>query len=200
MPLPHFLNTCGKPCWLESIFHRTFFLSTSWLLHSQFLASVEGTAWLTMLMTSFFIFLIDPVTLHWAYCLKRKFLILNVTPSPTRQLSPKHEILMSTLRNHLEGSGFHIQTKTCEEINHIIITVHKFQWSDWSIAVQLDNTLILIRCKWKTEFEIQRNFSFTLHWYHFSRFVLGLCFLTSKKEDNAVKLRQYNGLVQERCF
>ena len=110
MPLPHFLNTCGKPCLLESIFHRTFFLSTSWLLHSQFLASVEGTAWLTMLMTSFFIFLIDPVTLHWAYCLKRKFLILNVTPSPTRQLSPKHEILMSTLRNHLEGSGFHIQT------------------------------------------------------------------------------------------
>ena len=41
-----------------------------------------------------------------------------------------------------------------------------------------------------------------LHWQHFSRFVLGLCFLTSKREDNAVKLRQYieifsNRFVQE---
>ena len=44
-----------------------------------------------------------------------------------------------------------------------------------------------------------------LLWQHFSRFALGLCFLMSKKEDNAVKLRQYreifyNRFVQERCF
>ena len=31
----------------------------------------------------------------------------------------------------------------------------------------------------------------TLHWYLFLRFALGLCFLTSEKKDNAVKLRQY---------
>ena len=31
----------------------------------------------------------------------------------------------------------------------------------------------------------------TLHWYLFSRFALGLYFLTSEKKDNAVKLRQY---------
>ena len=45
----------------------------------------------------------------------------------------------------------------------------------------------------------------TLHCWHFSRFVLGLCFLTSEKEDNAVKLRQYfeifyNRFVQEGAF
>ena len=45
----------------------------------------------------------------------------------------------------------------------------------------------------------------TLHLKHFPRFVLGIYFLTSKKEDSAVKLRQYldifyNRFVQERCF
>ena len=44
-----------------------------------------------------------------------------------------------------------------------------------------------------------------LHWLDFSRFVLGLSFLTSNEENNAVKLRQYleifyNRFAQERCF
>ena len=45
----------------------------------------------------------------------------------------------------------------------------------------------------------------TLHWQQVSRIRLALRFLTSKKADNALKLRQYleifyNRFVQERCF
>ena len=45
----------------------------------------------------------------------------------------------------------------------------------------------------------------TLHWQQVSRITLGLRFLKSKKEANALKLRQfleifYNRFVQERCF
>ena len=45
----------------------------------------------------------------------------------------------------------------------------------------------------------------TLNWELFTRFIVGLCFLTSKKEGNTVKLGQYveifsNKFAQARCF
>ena len=56
---------CGKPCLLESIFHKTFFLSTTWLAPQPTFGLYCGDGLTnSMLITSFFIFLLDPVTLQ----------------------------------------------------------------------------------------------------------------------------------------
>ena len=86
----------------------------------------------------------------------------------------------------------------------LIITVQKFQWYNWSNGVQLTCPPQYV-AKEKRTLRSREISMLTLRWWHFSRFILDLCFLTSEKEDNAVKLLQYleifyNRFFQERCF
>ena len=68
-----------------------------------------------------------------------------------------------------------------------MITLQEFQWFDRSNTLQSN----CIRYYGKKQTLRSRVISIQkLHWEHFSRSVLGLCFLTTKKEDNRVKLRQ----------
>ena len=70
----------------------------------------------------------------------------------------------------------------------------------WLVEQSAIKLLILIRYYGKTNFKVQRNFNVTLYWQQFSRFVLGLFFLTSKQKDNAVKLRQYLEILYKWFF